>query len=218
MRTNYESLTNEYEPVIADLTYYSYFDNAGHDDIGTGLTNVEIVSNNSPVTIFTNQPFVNLEVPSIEPFRGTPFTQLDEHMRIHSLFFHIRRSVKNYGDVLAENLITLYNFSKEEDPYDIGISYDSLYNFISFLSWHTDVKKPVVSLTPEKNIYCSWRAGNKRVFSAHFLPNSDVRFVLFNPNDKHPNRISRISGVISVDQLYKVISPYQLKGWVTNEG
>jgi hypothetical protein len=217
MRTNYETLTNEYEPIIAGRAYYNYLDNFSHDDIGAGLTDVEIISNNAPITIFTDSPFANQLVPNIKPFSGTPFTQLDD-LPIHSLFYVIRRSIKNYGDVLAENLITLYTFSKEEDPYDIGISYDSLNNFRRFLSWHANIIKPVISLTPEKNIYSSWRGSNKRVFSAHFLPNGDVRFVLFKPNDKHPNRMSRFSGIESVDMLYKVISPYQLKGWVTYEG
>ena len=216
MSANFVTISDEHKPVVAGLVYNSYFDDFEQEASITGSTDVLITGNKSYVT-FTTLPFANQEVPSIEPFSGTRLTQPDEHSRIQSFLFYVRRTLKKYGDALSNNLLLLYKFSKEDEPYDVGISYESLSNFISFINLHTNIIQPVISLTPEKNIYCSWRANNKRVFSAHFLPNGDVRFVLFRPNSKHRDRMSRISGTVSFDLLYNIILPYQLEGWVINE-
>jgi hypothetical protein len=45
------------------------------------------------------------------------------------------------------------------------------------------------------------------VFSIHFLPNADARFVMFKPNEKHPERKIRISGSATIDTL-------KLEDWI----
>ncbi len=117
-----------------------------------------------------------------------PFTQTDlldsEENKVQELIFRIRtsRSISHW-ERLANRLLTLYNDAKEEDSASPGIALGSLRNFYNFLQLHTNLKCPTISLTPDNNIYASWREVRNRVFSVHFLSNGDVRFVIFKPND-----------------------------------
>ena len=176
-----------------------------------------VTASNKSIIIFTNLPFANQMVPNIKPFSGTPLTQQGENSRINSLLFYIRRSIKPYGDVLSNKLLSLLNFALEEDPLSDGISYDSLINFIRFILLNKNLKIPAITLTPDSNIYASWKSTHRRLFSSHFLPNGDVRFVLFKPNDKYPKKMIRISGTVTVDILMNTLSPYNINKWVINE-
>ncbi len=120
-----------------------------------------------------------------------------------------------YHDNLANRLITLFNDSKEEDPTSPGISDRSLFNFYNFLCLHDNLNCPTISLTPDYNIYASWRIERNRVFSVHFLPNGDARFVIFKPNDRHPERQIRISGTTTADILMETVGPYGVRDWIT---
>ena len=105
--------------------------------------------------------------------------------------------------------------AKEEDPDCIGIAAKSLRYFYNFIHLHTDIKCPTISLTPDYNIYASWRGEQNRVFSIHFLPNADARFVIFKPNDRHPERKIRISGIATIDILMETVTPYRIEGWIS---
>lgn len=118
-----------------------------------------------------------------------------------------------YREALVNRILTLFKDAKEEDELSIGISPGSLRNFYYFLCAHSDLKRPQISLTPENNIYASWKAGNDKVFSVHFLPNEDTRFVVFAPNNRQPERPIRISGIATVDVLMNVVEPHGVKNW-----
>ncbi|MBI5902075.1 MAG: hypothetical protein HZB84_01135 [Deltaproteobacteria bacterium] len=104
--------------------------------------------------------------------------------------------------------------SKKEDPYGPGISAGSLRSFIDFLKLHLNINYPSISLTPEYNIYASWRDEQNRVFSVHFLSNGGARFVIFKPNYRHPERKIRISGTTTTDILMETVSPHEITDWV----
>jgi hypothetical protein len=148
-----------------------------------------------------------------------PFTQTDlldsEENKIQELIFRIRTSCSiSHWERLANRLLTLYNDAKEEDSASPGIALGSLRNFYKFLQLHTDLKCPTISLTPDNNIYASWREVRNRVFSVHFLSNGDVRFVIFKPNDRHPERQIRISGTATTDILMETVTPNGLGDWI----
>lgn len=149
-----------------------------------------------------------------------PYTQVDlldsEEDQTQILIFRIKTSLYiPYRERLASSLITLIKEAKEEDATSPGIAVGSLRSFYNFLRLHTNIKCPIVSLTPEDNIYASWRVGQKRVFSVHFLPSGDVRFVMFKPNDRHPERQIRISGITTTDILMETVTPYGVWGWLS---
>ena len=154
------------------------------------------------------------------PEKEDPFTQVDlldsEEDHVKELIFRIRTSKSiPYRQSLANRLFTLFYDAKEEDPASLGISAGSLRNFYKFLLLHTNLKCPTISLTPDYNIYASWRGEQKRIFSVHFLPNGDARFVIFIPNVRHPERQIRISGAVTTDILMETVAPYHVCDWIS---
>jgi len=154
------------------------------------------------------------------PENEDPFTQTDlldkEDDQVQELIFRIRKSISiHYHENLANRLFTLFNDAKEEDSASLGISVGSLRNFYNFFRLHTNLKCPTISLTPDYNIYASWRGEQNRVFSVHFLPNWDARFVIFKPNDKHPERKIRLSGTATTDTLIKTVESSGVWDWIS---
>jgi len=140
----------------------------------------------------------------------------NEEDQVQEIIFQIRRSLSIFNnESLANRLITLFNDAKEEDITSLGIAVGSLRNFYNFLRLHTNLKCPTISLTPDYNIYASWRGEQTQVFSVHFLPNKDARFVIFKPNDRHPERKIRLSGTATTDTLLKTIESSGIWDWIS---
>jgi len=173
---------------------------------------------------YYNTPSVNKEnqAPKLSVlWRGDAFTQPDlvstKDDQAQDLIHQIRKSlIISNQENIANQLITLFNFAKEERPDSPGIAVSSLSSFYDFLILFENIKTPTLSLTPDHNIYASWRA-ERRIFSAHFLPDGDIRFVLFRPNNRHPNRKIRITGTATGDMLLKIVAPENLRDWVLDE-
>lgn len=154
------------------------------------------------------------------PKKEDPFTQVDlldsEEDKVQELILRLRRSLSiPHRESLANKLLTLFNDAKEEVPTSLGIAVGSLRNFYNFLQLHTNLKCPTISLTPDYNIYASWRSDQKIVFSVHFLPTGDVHFVIFKPNNRHPERQIRISGTATTDILMETVAPYAVRDWIS---
>jgi len=154
------------------------------------------------------------------PEKKDPFTQTDllanEEEQVQELILEIRTSPSIcHGEILATRLVTLFYDAKEEDFANLGIVVASLRNFYNFFQSHTDLKCPTISLTPDNNIYASWRVDQKKVFSVLFLPNGDTRFVIFKPNDLHPERQIRISGTTTTDMLKAEVAPHGVWDWIS---
>jgi hypothetical protein len=96
-----------------------------------------------------------------------------------------------------------------------GITIKSLHYFVEFLRANRALRCPAVSVTPDGNIYASWRSGPHRLFSIHFLPDGKVRFVIFKPNDKHPSDIIRLSGIATVDVILGTAAPHGILAWAS---
>lgn len=154
------------------------------------------------------------------PENEDSFTQANllnkEEDQVQELIFQIRKSLSiRYHESLANRLLALFNDAKEEDSASLGIGVGSLRNFYNFFRLHTKLKCPTISLTPDYNIYASWRGEQNRVFSVHFLPNGDARFVIFKPNDRHPERQIRLSGIATTDVLMETVTPDSVSDWIS---
>lgn len=176
-----------------------------------------------PPVRYENTPYANQEESDTSvvdlPENQDTITQANvlknEESQVQELIFRIKRSeFISYRKGLANRLLALFNDAKEEDPDCVGITSGSLRNFNNFLNLHTNVKCPTISLTPDYNIYASWRGEQNRVFSIHFLTNEDVRFVIFKPNDRHPKRKIRVSGVATSDILMEIVESYRIENWI----
>lgn len=120
-----------------------------------------------------------------------------------------------YRARLASRVRELQKALQEEELDGGGIAVGSLHNFVELLKAHPALRCPAVSVTPDRNIYASWKSGADRVFSIHFLPDGKVRFVIFRPNDKHPGQAIRLSGTATVDVIIGVAVPHGVLAWAS---
>ncbi len=193
-----------------------------------GAWNVETLmisrSNQRPIVVYYKiTPTVDQEeqdnLRSIWAKSKDPETQTglvdSEDKQVQELIFRFRtfRSIP-YHKRLADRLLSLFDNAKEEDPDSLGIAAGSLRDFYDFLRLHDNLKYPSIILTPDENIYASWKSEQNRVFSVHFLSNKDVRFVIFKPIKKYPDRKFRFSGAATIDTLMDEI-PKDMLDWIT---
>jgi hypothetical protein len=148
-----------------------------------------------------------------------PFTQADlvesEEEQLQEIIFKLRTSSSIACREVANRLLVLLNDAKEDDPASIGIVLGSLRSFYNFFQLHSDLKCPTISLTPDNNIYVAWRAEQNQLLSIHFLPSADVRFVIFKPNDRHPEKQIRLSGTATTDILKETVAPHGVWIWIS---
>ena len=220
-------LSERFEPVICRIAYgnETIEDDFPGDYQDSGEWNIMLQEPPTPDAYYISTALVNQEESGtlirFWPGNENPITQPDllksEEDQVQELIFQIKRLISiPYKDNLANKLLTLFNDAKEEDPDSLGMSAGSLRSFTNFILSHTNLKCPTISLTPDYNIYASWRCEQNRVFSVHFFPNGDARFVIFKPNNRHPERITRISGVATADILMEtVVIPNRIEEWIS---
>jgi hypothetical protein len=200
-------------------------DNSPSDYPYSDTAACEFLPKKIPKRVFyKNTAFVNQEEFSTSiiglPDNQDSITQAtlleNEEDQVQELIFQIRKALSiTYHESLANRILVLFNDAKEEDPDCLGIAAESLRNFYNFFRLHTNLKRPTISLTPDYNIYASWRGEQNRVFSVHFLPKGDTRFVIFKPNDKHPERKIRLSGTATTDILIKTVESSGVWAWIS---
>jgi len=194
---------------------YPYFDTAAWEFLPKKFSKTVFYKN----TAFVNQEEFSTSIIDL-PDNQDPITQStllkNEEDQVQELIFRIKRSIAiSCRKSLANRILILFNDAKEEDPDCLGIAAESLRNFYNFFRLNTNLKHPTISLTPDYNIYASWRGEQNRVFSVHFLPNGDTRFVIFKPNDKHPERKIRLSGSATTDTLIKTVESSGVWDWIS---
>ena len=142
-----------------------------------------------------------------------------ENESIEEIIWRVGTSVAiSYRAKLAARLRELQEAVQEEESDSHGITVKSLQLFIEFLKAHPMLRRPAISVTPDRNVYASWKSASNRVFSIHFFPDGNVRFVIFRPNEKHAGEVIRISGTATVDVLMSIAAPHEVLSWASDEG
>lgn len=153
------------------------------------------------------------------PERKNPFTQSNFLNNSKELFELIQMFKEtqfvSYRESLANRLINLFHDAKEEDPLSVGINTDSLRYFYMFLKSNTKLKHPIITLTPELDIYLTWKEGKKRLISIHFLPNGDAHLVVFMPNKINPELTERFYGKTTYDLLIENVERFGLNDLIS---
>jgi hypothetical protein len=140
----------------------------------------------------------------------------DNETQVKQLISRSRVLPVSYKDSLARRLFELFEDSKEEDPDGMGISLGSLRSFYSFLQSNPNLRKPALSLTPDCEIYASWRSGSDRVFSIHFLASGLARFAILSPACGHAGQQVRLSGIATLDNFLEKVAPWGVLAWAGN--
>ena len=141
-----------------------------------------------------------------------------EDKQVQELIYRFRTSLYISAHAsLADNLLAVHNCTKEEDSTSFGIAIGSLRYFFNFFHLHSKLKCPIISLTPDNNIYARWKGEMGCLFSIYFLSDGNASFVIFKPNDKHPELKIRLSGIATTDILMETVESYDVNDWISNE-
>lgn len=190
---------------------------------GTGKTYIFDTSTISPVKPFVILPSALITSEAVRTptafgssdSMATQQSTVREDERAEELIWRIGTTPSiRYRVRLAARLTELQKAVQEEALDGRGMTVRSLQHFFDFLKAHPDLRCPVISATPERNIYASWKSGINRVFSVLFLPDGNVRFVIFRPNDKHPSETVRLSGMATLDVLMSIAESQGVLNWV----
>jgi hypothetical protein len=144
-----------------------------------------------------------------------PFIQRDllKEENLQNLIFLIRMfKFLPSRETITKRLLELMNDAIEEKSL---ISIESLRNFYNFICSNPELKHPAISLSPDFFIYASWKGDQGKLFSVLFLPEGETRFVIFKPNDLHPEKKIRISGTVTADRLMETVKPHGILEWIS---
>lgn len=160
------------------------------------------------VTAFLLMPVSQAEVFNLDLFAN-------EQPDAQALIDNYRQIITwRHKEKLTADINALLSDAKEENPEGQLISIDSLRRFYEFIVANPLLTYPKIALTPDGYMYARWRAAREKLFSAQFLPDGDVRFVIFRPNTKHKNKVTRISGLTTADALIDEIRSHRIADWV----
>ena len=104
----------------------------------------------------------------------------------------------------------------EEAPEQTPISTQSLQGFILFLQREKNLAEPDIVTTYTGNIRAEWHRSRKEHFAVEFLPNGQVRYVVFSTDPNYPSRTDRTSGVVSAETLMDKVRPFNVLYWSQN--
>lgn len=123
-----------------------------------------------------------------------------------------------YRERLARRLDILLEALEEEEETWTETSPDSLRQMLLFLQAVPDFRCPTVTMTPSATFRAQWQAGRDRHFAVDFLPDGQVRFVVFAPDPRHPDRVQRVSGIVGRAEVIRAVEPYNVHRWAADAG
>ena len=123
-----------------------------------------------------------------------------------------------YCERLARRLAFLLETMKEEEEAWNEGSPESLRKMLMFLQTVPNFRYPTVTVTPSATFRAQWTTDPSRHFAVEFLPDGQVRFVVFCPDPRHPNRVQRHDGITSTENLMNVVEPYKVHRWAADAG
>jgi hypothetical protein len=171
-----------------------------------------------PATVVTSRETMTLNMVGQARSMATQQPPATEDETIEEIIWRVGTTLSaRYRAKLTSRLSELQNAVQEEELDSRGITVRSLQHFIELLKAYPRLRCPAVSVTPDRNIYASWKSGSDRVFSIHFLPDGKARFVIFCPNEKHPGETIRLSGTATVDVVMSIAEPHGVLNWASDE-
>jgi len=173
------------------------------------ILHTSLITSNIRETLFTIGPTAST---------ATQQPPTTENESIEQIIWRVGTTLPiSYRKKLASRLSELQEAVGEEESDGRVITVRSLQHFVEFLKAHPMLRCPAVSVTPDGNIYASWKSASDRVFSIHFFANGNVRFVIFRPNEKHAGEVIRLSGTATVDVVMSIVSQHGVLSWASDE-
>lgn len=143
----------------------------------------------------------------------SPFDELERRSKDEALSVveQIRTTPVPIAHTVANRLDDLLQIAEEEE---IQVAAEPLKTFAEFLRSQPGLTRPKIVLTPAGNVRAIWRDARHKHFTAEFLRNENVRFVVFASDPSQPKRIARLSGTVSTEGLLIALAPYKIASWI----
>ena len=144
----------------------------------------------------------------VRPSEATAFSNIEAppvtEPRVHHLARYLRIFFRGqYGRALADRIERLGELIREDSYGSDQLSGWSVGHLIAFLEGNPRLTRPKLAAGPLGELIAIWNAEGKGEFSARFMPNGSIRFVVTTPNKKHPEGVSRTSGDTTINELFK---------------
>jgi hypothetical protein len=123
-----------------------------------------------------------------------------------------------YRERLARRLDFLLRALEEEDQPLAEDSPESLRQMLLFLEALPEFRCPTVTVTPFATFRAQWQGHPSEHLAVDFVPDGQVRFVLFAPDPSHLEHVERVSGIVSPANAMKAIESYQVHRWAADAG
>lgn len=123
-----------------------------------------------------------------------------------------------FRERLAHRLTFLLNAVREEGEDWHQHSSESLRNMLLFLEAALDYRYPTVTVTPSATFRAQWTSSPAAHLALDFLPDGQVRFVVFSPDPRHPDRVQRVNGITSRENVIRAVEPYKVRRWTVDAG
>lgn len=123
-----------------------------------------------------------------------------------------------YSERLAHRLDFLLDALEEEGETWGEDSPESLRQMLLLLRTAADLRYPTVTVTPSATFRAQWQADRNSHLAMDFLPDGQVRFVVFSPDPRHSDRVQRVSGIASRAEVMRVVEPYKVRRWAADAG
>jgi len=117
------------------------------------------------------------------------------------------------AQAIADRVAALAQLTDEELEGDRRLNLDSLLYFVGFLERERALRVPVITLTPDGDVYSSWRVGSK-LFSIQFFSDGRASYVCFAPNPGNPSLTDRRYVQTTSDQLSHELTKTYARGWL----
>jgi hypothetical protein len=121
-----------------------------------------------------------------------------------------------YRERLARRLDFLLRALEEEGEPWAEDSPESLRQMLLFLEGLPEFRCPTITVTPFATFRAQWQADRNQHFAADFVPDGQVRFVVFAPDPGDPGRVQRVSGVVRPANAMKAVETYEVHRWAAD--
>lgn len=123
-----------------------------------------------------------------------------------------------YRERLARRLEALLEAMQEDGEAWAAESPESLRRMLLFLESVPSFRYPTLTVTPSATFRAQWTERENAHFALDFLADGRVRFVVFCPESRHPERVQRLSGITGWDSVMELVEPFRIHRWAEDAG
>ena len=123
-----------------------------------------------------------------------------------------RNEMYQHAEMVAERLEHLDELEQEEENEE-PISLDSVATFLSFLVAFSSRAEPGITVTPDGNIYATWKAEGGRHCGIEFAPMRAAKLVLMVPGEAETGSGVHIAGMMGSADLERTLRLHGVHAW-----